>query len=148
MASRPERVVFVVIDGMRTEAFEQAAASGHAPALAFLRRNGRYVRDSVATFPSITPAATATLITGEVPARHGIPGMCWYDRQEERFVNYGQSRHVAMREGVEHVVEDFLVHMNHRHLSKDVRTLHERLHEMGLPAARARWTEVLRELEL
>ena len=128
----PPKVVFIVIDGMRTDAFEQAAASGRAPALDFLLERGHYVRDCVATFPSITPAATATLITGEVPARHGIPGMCWYDRDEQRFVNYGQSRHVAMREGVEHVVEDFLVHMNHRHLSKDVRTLHERLHEMGL----------------
>jgi predicted AlkP superfamily pyrophosphatase or phosphodiesterase len=129
---RPKKVVFIVIDGMRTDAFEQAAASGHAPALAFLRQRGSYVRDSVATFPSITPAATATLITGEVPARHGIPGMCWYDRDEERFVNYGQSRHVAMREGVDQVVEDFLVSMNHHHLSKEVKTLHERLHEMGL----------------
>ena len=100
----PGKVVFIVIDGMRTDAFEQAAASGHAPALAFLRRRGHYVRDSVATFPSITPAATATLITGEVPARHGIPGMCWYDRHEQRFVNYGQSRQVAMREGVGQVV--------------------------------------------
>ena len=128
----PRKVVLVVIDGMRTDAFELAAASGRAPSLAFLRQRGRYVRDSIATFPSITPAATATLVTGEVPARHGIPGMCWYDREEERFVNYGQSRHVAMREGVEQVVEDFLVSMNHRHLSKDVRTLYERLHEMGL----------------
>jgi len=128
----PRKVVFIVIDGMRTDAFEQAAASGHAPALAFLRQRGRYVRDSVATFPSITPAATATLITGEVPARHGIPGMCWYDRDEQRFVNYGQSRQVAMREGADQVVEDFLVYMNHHHLSKEVRTLHERLHDMGL----------------
>src|ERR687887_1419286 len=128
----PGNVVFVVIDGMRTDAFEQAAASGHAPALAFLLQHGHYVRDSVAVFPSITPAATATLITGEVPARHGIPGMCWYDRDEQRYVNYGQSRHVAMREGVEQVVEDFFVYMNHHHLSKDVKTLHERLHDMGL----------------
>jgi Type I phosphodiesterase / nucleotide pyrophosphatase len=132
MALPPRKVVFIVIDGMRTDAFEQAAASGRAPALGFLRQRGRYVRDSVATFPSITPAATATLVTGEVPARHGIPGMCWYDREEERFVNYGQSRHVAMREGVEQVVEDFLVYMNHHHLSKEVKTLHESLHEMGL----------------
>ena len=128
----PGKVVFIVIDGMRTDAFEQAAASGRAPALAFLLQHGHYVRDSVAIFPSITPAATASLITGEVPARHGIPGMCWYDRDEQRYVNYGQSRQVAMREGVEQVVEDFLVYMNHHHLSKDVKTLHERLHDMDL----------------
>jgi predicted AlkP superfamily pyrophosphatase or phosphodiesterase len=133
--AKPRAVVFIVIDGMRTDAFEQATASGRAPALAFLRRHGRYVRDSVATFPSITPAATASLVTGETPARHGIPGMCWYDRDEQRFVNYGQSHHVAMKEGVSEIAENFLVHMNHRHLSKDVRTLHESLHEMGFESA-------------
>jgi predicted AlkP superfamily pyrophosphatase or phosphodiesterase len=129
---KPRRVVLVVIDGMRADAFEQAASSGRAPALQFLRDHAAYHRDSVAIFPTITPAATSTLITGEVPARHGIPGMCWYDREEQRFVNYGQSRHVAMTEGVGQVVEDFLVYLNHHHLSKEVRTLHEQLHELGL----------------
>jgi len=125
-------VVLVVIDGMRSDAFEQAASSGRAPALQFLRDRGSYVRDSVANFPTITPAATSTLVTGEVPARHGIPGMCWYDRDHQRFVNYGQSRGVAMAEGLGQVVEDFLVYLNHEHLSGDVRTIHEQLHELGL----------------
>ena len=131
----PRKVVFVVIDGMRTDALELAVASGRAPALEFLWARGNYVRDSTAVFPSITPAATAALITGETPDRHGIPGMCWYDRREGRFVNYGQSHHVAMNEGVKDIAEDFMVNMNHKHLSKDVRTLHERLHELGLTSA-------------
>ena len=131
MLARQRRVIFLVIDGMGTEAFEQAIASGRAPALSFLRDNSSYVRDSVAMFPTITPAATASLVTGEVPARHGIPGMCWYDRDSQRFVNYGQSFRAAAIQGMSRMVRDFLVNMNSRHLSRNVRTLHEVLHEMG-----------------
>ena len=135
MLATQQRVVFIVIDGMGTEAFEQAVSSGRAPALAFLRDNSTYVRDSVAMFPTITPAATASLVTGEVPARHGIPGMCWYDRDSQRFINYGQSVRAAVAQGMGRLVHDFLVNMNAHHLSPNVRTLHEVLHEMGRDTA-------------
>ncbi|MDQ4144490.1 MAG: alkaline phosphatase family protein [Actinomycetota bacterium] len=132
---RPGRVVYIVVDGMGREALEQATESGRAPALDFLRRHGTYVRDFVATFPTITPAATASLITGETPAAHGIPGMCWYDRDAQRFVNYGQSPRAAIVEGISQVVEDFLENLNSKHLSPDVKTLHESLHELGHDSA-------------
>ena len=131
----PSRVVFIIVDGMNRDALEQVMASGRAPALAFLRENSTYVRDSVAIFPTITPAATASLVTGETPARHGIPGMCWYDFDAHRFVNYGQSPRAAVIEGVSQVVNDFLVNLNTRHLSKEVSTIHEKLHGMGLVTA-------------
>jgi hypothetical protein len=131
----PRRVVYIIIDGMSTDALEQAIGSGDAPAFAFLRAHSSYVRDSVAVFPTITPAATASLVTGEVPARHGIPGMCWYDREAQRFVNYGQSPRAAVVEGVTQVVRDFLENLNSVHLSPNVETIHERLHEQGLTTA-------------
>ena len=129
------RVVYVVIDGMSTEALEQVTASGRAPALDFIKRNGHYVRDSVAIFPTITPAATASLVTGEIPAVHGIPGMCWYDRDAQRFVNYGQSPRAAVVEGFKQVVHDVLKNLNHRHLNPDVETIHEQLDRMGFTTA-------------
>lgn len=130
-----KRVVYVVVDGMGVDALEQAAASGHAPGFAFLKEHSFYVRDSVAVFPTITPAATASLITGATPAEHGIPGMCWYDRDAERFVNYGQSPRVAVVEGASQIVEDALENLNCEHLSRDVETLHESLGRMGLITA-------------
>lgn len=125
------RVVYIVIDGMGSDAFEQACASGRAPALDFIRQNGSYVRDSIAVFPTITPAATASLVTGEIPARHGIPGMCWYDRTEGRFVNYGQSPRSAIIEGESEVIRNWLGSLNARHLSREVASVHEQLHGMG-----------------
>jgi predicted AlkP superfamily pyrophosphatase or phosphodiesterase len=131
----PRRVVYIVIDGMRTDAFEQAAASGRAPALRFLKERSHYVRDSVAAFPSITPCATATLITGETPDRHGIPGQCWYDRDEQRIVNYGQGPRLAFIEKVKEVTTDLFINLNQKHLRGDVLTLHERLDDLGFTTA-------------
>lgn len=127
----PRRVVYIVIDGMSTTAFEQVTAAGRAPALDFIKRNGHYARDSVAIFPTITPCATASLVTGETPDRHRIPGMCWYDRDAERFVNYGQSPGAAVLQGVKRIVNDFLFNLNAKHLGADVMTVHEALHELG-----------------
>lgn len=135
MPSDRSRVVYIIVDGMNRDAFEQATASGRAPAFEFLKQRAGYVRNSIATFPTITPAATASLVTGATPARHGIPGMCWYDRDAQRFVNYGQSPRAAVVEGVSQVVNDFLFNLNARHLSPDVRTIHERLDRLGLVTA-------------
>ncbi|HYZ46615.1 MAG TPA: alkaline phosphatase family protein [Actinomycetota bacterium] len=133
--SDPRRVIYIIVDGMNRDALEQTIASGRAPALRFLKENSSYVRDAVAIFPTITPAATASLVTGATPARHGIPGMCWYDRDAQRFVNYGQSPRAAVIEGVSQVVNDFLVNLNARHLSGDVATIHEKLDRLGLTTA-------------
>ena len=130
-----KRVVYVVVDGMGVDALEQATASGKAPGFAFLKEHSFYARDSVAVFPTITPAATASLITGATPAQHGIPGMCWYDRDAERFVNYGQSPRAAVVEGATQIVEDALQNLNCKHLSRDVETLHESLGRLGLVTA-------------
>jgi hypothetical protein len=131
----PAKVVYVVIDGMGTEPFERAVASGRAPALAAIKERAHYARDSVAVFPTITPAATASLVTGTVPAEHRIPGMCWYDRLEQRFVNYGQSPRVAIVESLGQIVEDVLDNLNQRHLSPKVKTLHEELDALGFVTA-------------
>ena len=133
--ARPRRVVYLVIDGLRTDSFEQAIGSGRAPALAAIRERGSYVRDSTAVFPTITPCATSSLITGEMPDVHGIPGMCWYDRDEQRFVNYGQGPRLAVAEGLGEVATDMFVNLNHKHLSKDALTLHERLDDLGYVTA-------------
>jgi hypothetical protein len=131
-----KKVVYIVVDGMGTDAFEQATASGRAPAMRFIKDNAAgYVRDSVAVFPTITPAATASLLTGAIPAHHGVPGMCWYDRDEQRFVNYGQSPRAVFTEGVSQVVRDVVLNLNSRHLSKNVDTIHEQLDRLGFRTA-------------
>jgi predicted AlkP superfamily pyrophosphatase or phosphodiesterase len=134
-SGRVRRVVYIVIDGLRTDAFEQVVGSGKAPALSFLRDRAAYVRDAVAVFPTITPCATASLITGATPDRHGIPGQCWYDPEEQRIVNYGQGPRLAFVEKVREVATDLFVNLNQRHLRQDVDTLHESLDDLGFVTA-------------
>jgi hypothetical protein len=67
---------------------------------------------SITIFPSITPAATASIITGGYPAETGIEGASWYDEQEDQIAYYGDDFWVVAREGVKSFLRDFLVRLN------------------------------------
>src|SRR5688500_3513634 len=67
---------------------------------------------SVSSFPSITPAATAAIITGAYPAQHGIVGASWFEKDANRVAYYGDDMWVAAREGFGAFLQDFLVHLN------------------------------------
>ena len=68
---------------------ERAVAAGVAPTLRALMDSGRYVPDCVAAFPSVTPVCAASIVTGVGQEEHLIPGMNWYHRDEERYIEYG-----------------------------------------------------------
>jgi hypothetical protein len=67
---------------------------------------------SVTIFPSITPAATTSIITGAYPAEHGIAGASWYDQACEEVAYYGDDFWVIAREGFGHFVREFLLRLN------------------------------------
>src|SRR5919112_3500865 len=74
----------MVLDGIRPDVLRAAIRDGDAPNLGVLAERGEAVWDAVSVFPSITPAATAAIATGEAPARSGIVGHAWYDEYERR----------------------------------------------------------------
>src|SRR5205823_131323 len=73
-----KKLVVAVIDGLKPSMLERAVAEGSAPVLEHLMREGTYVDDCVAAYPSLTPVCTATIATGEGADRHLIPGMNWF----------------------------------------------------------------------
>ena len=89
--SQGKKLVLVVIDALKPSMLERAIANGRAPALARIRRDGCYVDECVAAFPSVTPVCAATITTGVGPDGHWIPSMNWYHREEGRYVEYGSS---------------------------------------------------------
>jgi predicted AlkP superfamily pyrophosphatase or phosphodiesterase len=89
--SKPPKLVLCVIDAMAPEMLERAVAAGVAPVLATLIERGRYIPDCVAAFPSVTPVCAASIVTGLAQDAHRVPGMNWYHREEERYVEYGSS---------------------------------------------------------
>ena len=88
---------------------------------------------SVTIFPSITPAATTTIITGAYPAEHGIAGASWYDAAREEVAYYGDDFWVIAREGLGDFVNDFLLRLNGDRLRAP--TLFELIERSGRTAA-------------
>ena len=88
---------------------------------------------SVSIFPSITPAATAAIITGAYPAENGIVGAAWFDKSANQVAYYGDDMWVAAREGFGTFLRDFLVRLNGDRLR--VPTLFERVEASGRRAA-------------
>jgi len=129
-----KKVVLIVVDGMTPAAFERAAESGRAPALAFLAAHGDY-RRGISVFPSLTPVCLSSIATGAGPDDHHIPHLVWWHRDEQRIVEYGSSFSALRAAGIAQSIADTIYNMNQRHLSPDVTTVYEALDGAGLEAA-------------
>lgn len=69
-SARIDRVVLVVMDGLRTEAVQRLPL----PAMKQLMGNGAWTLSARTVTPSVTAAAMTSLLTGVPPERHGIGG--------------------------------------------------------------------------
>jgi hypothetical protein len=131
----PPKLVLCVIDAMAPAMLERAVAAGEAPTLAALMERGLYVPDCVAAFPSVTPVCAASIVTGTWQDRHEIPGMSWYHRAEQRYVEYGSSFRASQRVGLARQLTDTVYNMNGAHLSKQTPTVFETLDDAGIRTA-------------
>lgn len=131
----PRKLILCVIDAMAPSMLERAVREGAAPVLGALLERGEYVSDCVATFPSVTPVCAASIVTGALQDEHLIPGMNWYHRGEERYVEYGSSFRAAQRFGIARQLTDTVYNMNRAHLSAQPLTVFERLDDAGFRTA-------------
>ena len=122
-----------MLDGIRPDVLQAAIREGDAPNLGALAQRGEAVWDAVSVFPSITPAATAAIATGEAPARSGIVGHAWYDEVERRVVVYGAMTETVMASGPIRVFHNNVWRMNRDDLH--AATLFEALHDRGFDGA-------------
>ena len=122
-----------MLDGIRPDVLRAAIRDGEAPHLGVLAERGEAVWDAVSVFPSITPAATAAIATGEAPAKSGIVGHAWYDEDERRVVVYGAMTETVMASGPIKVFHNNVWRMNRDDLH--AATLFEALHDRGLDGA-------------
>ena len=122
-----------MLDGIRPDVLRAAIREGDAPNLGALAQRGEAVWDAVSVFPSITPAATAAIATGEAPAKSGIVGHAWYDEYERRVVVYGAMTETVMASGPIRVFHNNVWRMNRDDLH--AATLFEALHDRGFDGA-------------
>lgn len=130
-ATERRGLVLVVVDGLTPDVFEAAVASGEAPAFSFLAARGSY-RRAVSTFPSLTPVCLSSIVTGAHPDVHRIPHLVWFDRDEERVVEYGSSLGAVLTAGAVRSLRDTIFTMNERHLGREAVTVFEALEDAGL----------------
>jgi len=131
----PSKLVLCVIDAMSPTMLERAVASGVAPVLEVLIDRGQYVPACAAAFPSVTPVCAASIATGVAQDDHHIPAMNWFDREEDRYVEYGSSFRAAQRFGIARQLTDTVYNMNRAHLSAATPTLFETLDDAEVRTA-------------
>jgi hypothetical protein len=127
------KLLLVVIDGAAPHVFCPAVQTGRLPTLQRLADAGTMHPASVSIFPSITPAATSSIVTGAYPAEHGIEGAAWLHDKAGNIAYFGDDFWVVAREGPGTFLCDFLIHLNGDRLRAP--TLFEIVERTGRDAA-------------
>ena len=104
------------------------------PMLRFLLEEGTY-RRSVSTFPSLTPVCLASIATGGHADVHGIPHLVWWNREDQRLVEYGSSFGALVASGLARGLRDTIINLNEHHLLRSAETVFESLEDAGLTTA-------------
>ena len=127
MTDTAKPVILIVIDGLTPSMLEAT----DTPMLRFLLDHGRY-RRSVSTFPSLTPVCLASIATGGHADVHGIPHLVWWNRADQRLVEYGSSFGALVASGLVRGLRDTIVNLNEHHLLRSAETVFESLEDAGL----------------
>jgi hypothetical protein len=125
----------IIIDSWHPGMVQKELEAGRLPALAALVRHGQLTTNCSSIFPTVTPACLTSLATGVGPDQHGITGVLWYNRLQDRYVHYWPYPQSLVWGTIDHVIEDFFLRLNKEHLSKDVKTIFELLEEADVPSA-------------
>jgi hypothetical protein len=128
----PRPIHLIIIDSWHPRLLLQEL--DRLPAMAHLLRAGLLDPGCISTFPTVTPTALSTLVTGTPPGAHGIQGIMWYSRSEDRYVHYWPSPQSLRQGTLPRVLRDILVDMNGAHLAPSTPTLFELLERAGLDA--------------
>jgi len=130
-----KKLVLAYVDSLRTDMLRQTIDEGRAPTFSRLIKRGKLIGDCVSSFPSVTPVASAEMVTGVQADAHWISGMNWYHRAEQRYVEYGSSLEATRAFGLFRSLHDLVYNMNLSHLSPSVETVFETLDDQDVRTA-------------
>ena len=97
---RGKPVLMAVIDALASRVVLPALQRGELPNFGRMAKLGVLRAENSAVFPSITPAATASLVTGAYPQEHGVLGAYWYDRDRDEVAYFGDDFWVIVNKGL------------------------------------------------
>lgn len=128
-------VIMLVIDTLMDAPLQNAIQNDHVPALKFFMDNGNYFANLVSPFPTMSVNVDTTLLTGTYCNQHQIPGLVWFNHNENRLINYGTHIRELWKLGLSQSLEDILFNLNNKHISHNVTTIHEDLESEGKESA-------------
>ncbi|MFH1774394.1 MAG: alkaline phosphatase family protein [Methanobacteriota archaeon] len=85
---QPGRAVIFIVDAARADKMYDSASAGLAPSIKGLIDSGVKFTSAKTVFPSITPSGHSSILTGAYPARSGIPGMTWFNKNNFEYKDY------------------------------------------------------------
>jgi len=112
-------VLLVVIDALASRVILPAMRNGQLPTLQNLSQRGKLREECISIFPSITPAATSSILTGDYPSEHGVAGAFFYNTDEDRVRYFGTDIWAILREGFSSYFNDFGVKLNEEILESE-----------------------------
>lgn len=124
-----KKVLLVIVDALATRVVESALGEGRLPNLQQLVDRGLFRPQCISIFPSITPAATCSLVTGSYPREHRISGAYWYDEECDEVAYFGDDLPAIMNEGIDAYLHDFQIKLNMERLQAP--TLFEQIEQHG-----------------
>ena len=128
-----KRVILFIIDALSSQMCVPAIKEGRLPNLAKLVEHGFMKEESVSIFPSLTPAATSTIVTGDYPKQHGVLGFHWFDRKNQEVAYYGDDFWIVNALGFGEFFDDCLRKLNGKRLTST--TIFERLADEEMKSA-------------
>lgn len=126
-----KKVILFIIDSLHPVVLGRSLSERNVPALHFLAHKGKYWERVISSFPTMTPVATSSIMTGQWPDRHLVPGFIWYDDKSGMIVDYGATWQSVLKIGPEKIIRNLLQRLNQEHLSPHIPTMHEALETNG-----------------
>lgn len=124
-----KRVLLIIIDALATRIVGPALEAGKLSNLARIADAGGFHPECLSIFPSITPAATGSIVSGAYPFEHGISGAYWYDADKDDVAYFGDDLMAIYNQGLDHYLNDFQVRLNVDRLR--IPTIFERIEQHG-----------------
>lgn len=130
-----KKIIMLLIDTLMDVTLQEAIENGKAPAFQFLIEKGYKIPNIVSPFPTMSVNVDSTLLTGVYSDQHKVPGLVWFNTKENRIINYGGNVRELSKLGLKQAMEDIFYNLNHIHLSKKHKTIHELLDEQNIQSA-------------
>ncbi|OME88577.1 MULTISPECIES: alkaline phosphatase family protein [Paenibacillus] len=127
-----KKVIFLMVDSLMAQAIDKGISQKQLPTFQYLIEHGQYYKDLVSSFPTMSVTIDSTMMTGKYPNGHGVPGLLWYSSDDKKMINYGTGPMEILKQGINPVLTDALIHLNGKHLNPDSPTIYEELARIGL----------------